>query len=388
MKVSLPYSRKNNCSLLLIAGNLLAGLLMAGNLSGQNPVTYSDTVSKSQDMLKKAGELTDIYGSLRFKVGYSFTGETGIQDDASRMGFKGAIPIINGIDAIMQLEVGVGLVGNKTQIKFNGDPGAAVGEVDNVFSSRLGYVGIRTKYGQLTWGKQWSAYSDIGGQTDMYNAFGAEASGTYSAGTDGAISGSGRASNCVQYRLYTKYIETTAQFQNRNITDSSTSWADTYGVSLTIKPLATLKFGAAYNKVRDGIQIPGITKPKYGDEAWAAMIYYNSKSFNGIFSSSIFKNHEKDNLGNYFSGYGLEMYLEYRLSEHWRFYGGFNYLQPTGNGIAGEYDIIYLDFGSAYCFGRSSKVFLETRLDDSRNNDGSHSRLSAIAFGMFFDFWY
>ena len=371
---------------------LLMSFISLVSFAGELPylpfISETDTTKKSSELLQKAGELTDIYGSLRFKVGYSLTGETGVQDDASRMGIKGSIPVIKGINAILQLEVGVGLVGNKTTIKFNGDPGGAVGEVDNVFTSRLGYVGIRTKYGQLTWGKQWSVYSDIGGQTDMFNAFGAEASGTYSAGTDGAISGSGRASNCFQYRLFTKYVETGAQIQNRGITDSSTVWADTYGFSLTMKPLTVLKFGAAYNRVRDGIQHPDQTKPKYGDEAWATMVYYNTKAFNAIFTSSVFKNHEKDNLGNYFSGYGLELYCEYRFRKHWRFYGGFNYLQPEKNSVAGDYCIQYIDLGSAFCFGKSSKVFIETRLDDSRNNDGSHSRLSAFAFGMFFDFWY
>jgi outer membrane pore protein F len=371
---------------------LLVAFLLTGGYAqtdpGMNNEPGNDTLSKSKQVIKKANELTDIYGNLRFKVGIAFSGETGIQDNASRMGIKGAIPIINGVDAIMQLEVGVGLVGNKTPIKFNGDPGGAVGEVDNVFTSRLGYVGIRTKFGQITWGKQWSAYSDIGGQTDMYNGFGAEASGTYSAGTDGAISGSGRASNCVQYRLYTKYVETTIQVQNRNITDSSLAWGDTYGMSLTLKPLATLKIGGAYNKVRDGIQNPDVNKPKYGDEAWSTMINYNTKQFNAILTSCFFDNHEKYNLGNYFSGYGLELYCEYRLQKHWRFYGGFNYLDADKNSIAGEYSIQYVDFGSAYCFGRSSKLFIEIRLDDSRNQDGSLSRLSAIAIGMFFDFCY
>jgi hypothetical protein len=222
----------------------------------------------------------------------------------------------------------------------------------------------------------------------MYNAFGAEASGTYAAGTDGAISGTGRASNCFQYRLFRKYIEATAQVQNRNITDSSTYWADTYGISLTIKPLSQLKFGAAYNEVRDGIQNPDLYESKYGDKAWSTMIYYNTKVFNAILTGSFFKNHEKDNLGNYFSGRGLELYCEYRFRNHWLFYGGFNDLQPEENSIAGDYCIKYIDLGTAYVFGRSSKIFIETRIDDSRNNDNSHSRLSAIAFGMFFDFKY
>ncbi len=347
----------------------------------------TDSLSGSKELIKKAGELTDLYGSLRFKVGVDFSGESGIQDNASRMGIKGKIPIIPGIEAIMQLEVGVGLVGNTTKVKFSGDPGGTSGEVDNVFTSRLGYAGVKTKYGQLTWGKQWSVYSDIGGWTDMYNAFGAEASGTYSAGTDGAISGSGRASNCFQYRLSEKHFDFGVQVQNRAITDSSTSWADTYGFSLVLKSKFGLKAGAAYNKVRDGIQNPDVTKPKYGDEAWVAGANYESKKLNAIFTSSFFKNHEKDDLGNFFSGYGLELYVEYRLKEHWRFYGGGNYLQPTSTN-AGDYMIQYLDFGSAYVFGKTSKVFVELRLDDSRNHNGTDARISAIAFGMFFDFSY
>ncbi len=96
-----------------------------------------DSSSNMKVILKKLNYLTDIYGSLRFKVGVSFTGESGLQDNASRMGIRGAIPVTRGIEAIMQLEVGVGLVGNKTTIQFHRDPGGAVGEVDNVFTSRL-----------------------------------------------------------------------------------------------------------------------------------------------------------------------------------------------------------------------------------------------------------
>jgi predicted porin len=360
-----------------------AGVLFYGSLIMDN-----DSISKAKSALIKIDELTDFYGSLRFKVGISFSGTTGIQDDASRMGIKGAVPVIKGVDAIMQLEVGVNLVGTKTTIKFNGDPGGATGEVDNVFKSRLGYVGFRTKYGQFTWGKQWSVYSDIGGLTDCYSAFGGEASGTYSAGTDGAVSGSGRASNCYQYRLSLKYIDAGVQVQNRNITDSAKAWADTYGASLMFKTPFGLKFGAAYDKVRDGIQNPDLNQPKYGDDAWAAGFIYDSKQLFITFASSIFNNHEKDNLGNYFSGYGLELYTEYRFRGKWKFYGGFNYLQPTGDDIAGKYRIKYLDLGSAYCFGRTSKVFIETRLDNSMDHDGTRSRISVIAFGLFYEFGY
>ncbi|MFO7613922.1 MAG: porin [Bacteroidales bacterium] len=367
---------------------LLTHNITAAGFADSGPENNPDSTSNIQNILKKMDDLTDIYGTLRFKAGVGFNGESGIQDNTSRLGIRGAVPITKGIDAVMQLEVGVGLVGNKTTIKFSGDPGGTVGEVDNVFTSRLGYLGIRTKYGQFTWGKQWSVYSDVGGWTDSFNAFGGEASGTYSANTDGSVSGTGRASNSFQYRLKLKYLEAGVQVQNRTITDSSTTWADTYAAALILKTGFGLRIGAAYDKVRDGILHPELSQPKYGDESWVLGLYYDSRDWMATFTASNFKNHEKDNHGNYFSGYGLEFYTIYRFRERWGFYGGFNYLKPYDDSPAGNYRIMYLDLGASYGFARTSKVFIETRLDDSRNNDDSSLRAGVVAFGIFFEFGY
>ena len=145
MKALIHFNRRIILPLLLTMVFLFTGWMMAVDLTAQNPASVTDSTSKSRELLQKMDALTDIYGSLRFKVGVSSLGEIGIQDCVSRMGIQGAIPIIEGLDAIMQLEVGIGLVGNKTTIKFSGDPGRAYGEIDNVFTSRLGYVGIRSK---------------------------------------------------------------------------------------------------------------------------------------------------------------------------------------------------------------------------------------------------
>jgi predicted porin len=347
-----------------------------------------DSSSNMKVILKKLNYLTDIYGSLRFKVGVSFTGESGLQDNASRMGIRGAIPVTRGIEAIMQLEVGVGLVGNKTTIQFHGDPGGAVGEVDNVFTSRLGYAGIRTKYGQFTWGKQWSVYSDIGGWTDNFCAFGGEASGMYAAGTDGSMSGTGRASNAFQYRLSLDFMDVGIQTQNRQMTDSNATFADTYGASLIFKTGFGLKIGAAYNKVQDGIMNPEAGDPKYDDEAMIAGLSYDRGQVVANFTASKFHNHEKDDLGNFFSGYGLELFCKYSFLERWNVYGGFNYLQPDDKTEAGDYRIANVLIGAYYRYGKTGKLFVETRLDDRTRHDGSRAHYSGVAFGLFFEFGY
>ena len=347
-----------------------------------------DSSSNMKVILKKLNYLTDIYGSLRFKVGVSFTGESGLQDNASRMGIRGAIPVTRGIEAIMQLEVGVGLVGNKTTIQFHRDPGGAVGEVDNVFTSRLGYAGIRTKYGQFTWGKQWSVYSDIGGWTDNFCAFGGEASGMYAAGTDGSMSGTGRASNAFQYRLSLDFMDVGIQTQNRQMTDSNATFADTYGASLIFKTGFGLKIGATYNKVQDGIMNPEAGDPKYGDEAMIAGLSYDRGQVVANFTASKFHNHEKDDLGNFFSGYGLELFCKYSFLERWNVYGGFNYLQPDDKTEAGDYRIANVLIGAYYRYGKTGRLFVETRLDDRTRHDGSRAHYSGVAFGLFFEFGY
>lgn len=389
MNMKSKISRSISLYLIMILTGLFFQLKIAAQTgSEQQANSDPDSLGNMKVILRKLDALTDIYGSLRFKAGILYNGESGVQDNASRMGVKGVVPVTKGIDAIMQFEVGVSLVGNKTKIRFGGDPGGAVGEVDNVFTSRLGYAGIKTRYGQFTWGKQWSVYSDVGGWTDSYNGFGAEASGTYSARTDGSISGSGRASNCFQYRLNLKFLEVGLQAQNRSISDSNKTFSDTYGASLIIKPIAGLKIGAAYNKVRDGVPDPEAGKPKIGDEAFVAGFYYYLENFTATFTAAKFKNHEIDDLGNYFSGYGLELYTEYRFKKRWNVYGGFNYLKPEPDGPAGLYRISYIDLGSAYKFGRSSRVFLEIRLDNGKNHDGTLADTGAIGFGMFYEFGY
>ena len=347
-----------------------------------------DTAKPKKEFVEKFSEITDIYGSLRFKAGADFYGNFGITDQPSSLGIKGRIPIVKGIDAIAQLEVGVNIVGNMTKIPFSGDPGGAVGEINNAFTSRLGWAGIDTKYGSFTWGKQWSPYYDIGIWTDMFYAFGGNASGTYAAGTDGAVPGTGRSSNAFQYRLKTTYVNIGLQVQNRNLTDSSGGYADTYGGSVIFKSSIGLKAGVSYIKVRDGITNPSIYEPKVGDESFIAGIMYDDGRFYIAADYCNFTNHEIDDLRNYYSGFGIEFFTQYKFHEHWAVYGGFNYMHPKDESVAGEYKLSYLDIGSNYSFGKSSCVFMELVLSDSRLHDGTPYRRSGIAIGMYFNFGY
>jgi len=346
----------------------------------------SDTTKQANTTLKTVSERIDFYGSLRFKAGSTFEGQGGLQDAASRIGFKGRIPITAGIDAIARLEVGVGLIGNKTKIRFNGDPGGTVGEIDNVFTSRLGFVGIETKYGSFCFGKQWSVYYDVASFTDMFYAFGADASGIFAAGTDGSISGTGRAANAFQYKVSNKTIAFGMQFQNRNISPASQLYLDTYAASLIVTTGFGLKAGIAYNKVRDGIDTALSNQPKAGDEALIAGLKYSNDRIYLAADVCSFTNHEKDDLGNYFSGMGLEVFGQYRILVKYAVYGGCNFLMPESAELTDKYRLSYVDAGVSYDFGKASKIFAELKLEDSKNHDGSDRQSSVVGFGMYFNF--
>ncbi len=385
MKITFFRTNLYDVLFLIVVSQFL--ILFANPVKAQTSQAIDSTVSVS-NFSSKLDALIDVYGSLRFKAGASFGGEFGIRDQSSRLGLKLHTNITKGIDAIGQLEVGVNMVGTKTKVVFNADPGGAVGEIDNIFTSRIGWVGINTKLGQLTWGKQWSVYYDIAQFTDAFYAFGGDASGAFAAGTDGSISGTGRPANSFQYRFIHDYFKVGLQVQNRSISPNSQNYADAYAVSLIIKPVENIRFGGAYSKVRDGIAMPDKTEPHLGDEAMIAGVQFDNQRLNVSVSASSFTKHEINEDRVYFNGYGIEFYTRYRFLERWSVYSGFNFLKPKSDQAVGDYSIRYVDLGGSYSFTDDSLVFIEIKLNDSKNSDGTDAQRSIISFGLYLNFSY
>jgi len=233
-----------------------------------------------KDTTKKPAYIEEfnVYGSLRYISGWSSNHNFSVRNNASHLGLNARTKLTNFLTAVARLEVGVGIVGSETDVIFHGDPGGAVGEVDNVFTSRVAYLGFETKYGRLTWGKQWSPYYMIAGLTNQFNAFGGEASGAFARHTDGDIQGTGRAAYALQYHLEIKKIEVKLQLQHRDLTDAKV-YPATYCVGFLIHDLKGFSFGASYSKVQDGISDPEIWQPKSGDEAAIVGLSWQHKKF-------------------------------------------------------------------------------------------------------------
>lgn len=337
------------------------------------------------------------YGSYRITYGMNTDGYFGISDNASRFGVRAEMPLNTsiGLDIFALVEFGTNLVDKDDIIVFRTDPGAEFTQEGNAIYSRLGLIGISTKYFDFSVGKQWSVYYDVSSFTDQFYAFGADGSGTFNLNSDGGISGTGRANRVFMLRsVLWGPLKFGIQAQTRDITDNHKTFADTWGGSLLWDQEKGLSFGLAFNIVRDGVENPLFNQPKKNDKAFIAALQYKKKKFHMAFSVSKFTNHEKldinDTISYYFSGTGLELFIGYDFTQNrnWRIATGFNYLQPEKGTLAGSYRLQYYIVELSYNFSKSSYIFTTAKINNSSEISGIIDTTSIFAMGLRFSFGY
>jgi predicted porin len=176
--------------------------------------------------------------------------EVEVQDNGSRVRFEYATG--DDIRFFAKGEWAINLTGARTD--FNPGESTASGflllerTTGDVLGPRLGYVGVDFgDAGRLILGKQWSVHYDIAGYTDAFNTFGAEASATFTAATDGGILGTGRADSALVYRnTFFDFLHVGAQMQMRSVDNDEL--IDSVGLSLRARVLPGVEAGFAYNR--------------------------------------------------------------------------------------------------------------------------------------------
>jgi len=337
-----------------------------------------------QDDLPQA-KLVDSYGSLRVIAALDTDGYREIRNNSSRLGIRGSKRLTDGIEAFGRLEVGANLVNTDRAILTGGDPGVPIGQGSQAFFSRLGFVGLDTGIGSFAWGKQWSAYYDVAVFTDQFPFWSGVATGAFAAGTDGGISGTGRAENALQYRGARGPASVALQMQSRGSSPNDQAWADVWGGSAVFGRHQGFSLGAAYNEVRDGVENPNPNQPKLGDKAAIFGLRYRADRFYAATTLAISEQHEVDDLGRRFDGTGFEIALRYYASDQLAFEAGYNDLRPDSD-HPGDFR---LRFGLGYVvynFGAGSRLFAGFKWEDSRNSDGSKRFSSAFATGLNYTF--
>lgn len=363
------------------SGNASASSPEAAPLPAPPPLVADETIAPGPE--RRA--TVDPYGSLRIAFGSDSDGKTGMRDNVSRIGIRGAAEIREGVEVLATAELGMNIWGREREIIFGGDPGAPAGQVDNVLFARVGFLGFKGRAGQLTWGKQWSPYSEVAGMTDQAYLFGADAAGIYAAGTDGGTSGTGRADWATQYRWANETLSLGLQAQTRSKSENDRPWADTIQGALTWRVTDGFKVGVAWHEVRDGVPDPAPDQAKEGDQATVvAMAFERPRLYVGMTYADL-ENHERDDTGTFFSGRGIEVFSRYRLTDRWAVEGVFNDLEPDDS-YDGQYRLRYFAGTFSYVYAKNSTIYAGYKADLTRAADGSDVRNDVFGMGINYSF--
>jgi predicted porin len=338
-------------------------------------VEEPDLLSEKPIQLKVRGSARIRY---RLTEGDSFWGDGG-----SRIGLRGRWQFRPRWWAFGTVEAGFNLLDAADQI-FN-PKGRSAGEGDNV-SRRLLYGGISSPRGLATFGKNWSAWYQVAGFTDLFESTGASASGTYNAGTDGGNTGTGRADRTLQTRLFIDFLpqrwfkpfNLNLQVQHGEPVPQveGVDYGTAFGASAVLHTHKEFVFGVAYNQadVTDKDD-PVLRAAGIDNDARAFLVgtrAFGEKWYLATVVSRL-EDHETTNEELYFDGWGWEVSGRYRIYGPLWFVGGWNLLEPDGGQHqAGDYRVRYGVAGLWYSFREFQQIiYFEARIDDSRAADGS-----------------
>ncbi len=351
--------------------------------TGKEAVIVDEAVALSDTM--------DIYGSMRLFAEMGAE-DPSLNDGSSRLGLRLGRRLKNGRTLFGRMEWNINLVDNDSQFVVSDSTSEGIlvreGESEDVFSTRLGYLGVRFEnIGELTFGKQWSVYYDVAGWTDSFNVYGGAALSVFASGTDGGSLGSGRAEDAIIWRNARGKFSYGLQTQLKTTADGDDFEA--LGGSLIFAPNDSWEIGAAFA----GNRIEGAFEEITGDNnAGVATVgvRYHSGPWNTAFSIASWENHESiffEDETLIYDGVGAELYVDYAYSDRLHIYGGFNYTDPDIDDprIDSDFGIEQLLLGTSWFASDESFAYLEALLPGGKDVNGKHVD-SVLSAGYRFDF--
>lgn len=321
-----------------------------------------------------------------------------MSDGASRVNFEFTRQLNDGWSAFAKAEWAVNTVNSNSNLTISGDGRLAPGAADDTISTRLGYVGFKhDTYGSFSFGKQWGTIYHVTAPTDMLNAFGAEAAGSFNRGTDGGYTGVGRAEQAMQYNNSFGNLFVSAQMQaTQNEVDISEeflnslpengipgtplipkdisiTYDNSYAASAIYSLPMDIKIGLGYNVAN--IEVTSNENPALvndvEDTMIAAHITYGNIGNYGLYAAVVAsetENHEMDNTGDIIDANGLEAVVTYRFDNNIELLAAVN--QLTADEQGNDYEMAYYVAGVGYYWSDNFKVFAEYKFDDTTYADG------------------
>ncbi len=345
----------------------------------------NDSINKAKALLKSI----EPYGTFQYALGGSRRGWA-VVDIIPRVGIKGEWKFDNNPDYAFftKAEVGLHLTRRNDYITISSDPGAPAARSEDALFARLGYIGISTPYGSISIGKQWGVHYTLGGYIDNMYMFGGDGIGVYNAGTDGGSSGTGRADQAIKYELNKGNFYLGLQVQSRNISGNSRYGVDALGYAASYK-INRFIIGTSYYQVMDGVENPTTGEAKIDDNMGSIFLDYHYKEFEFAIMAMTFNNHEKDNTGVYYKGWGVEYHMKYNFgkNKNWSVVHNSSIIMPEKN-LNSKYIMNRYSLEVARRFSQNTLIVVGARFDNSVFVNGHHEELLTLAFGFYYNFNY
>ncbi|MCW8127332.1 porin [Microbulbifer halophilus] len=373
----------------------------------------------------------------------NINGNTSLVDGPSRIGFNLDVPAYDEWNVGFNIEWGIQAVSPNQQVVISGDQQAAPGEQAAPLYTRQGHAYAKHDlWGDFAAGKQWAVYYDVAGITDWYNVSGGLASGAYALGTDGGITGTGRANGALTWRKrwegfggeFQVGLQYAAHTADLDIEVEDVAGPDTllvcppgdceYGISrgasLTyeLDIGSGLLLGTAYNRVNldistDRGQVFDISDPNNpvlirsdrvirassNDFAFIGGIAYGKGAFQqGLYAAFNWQRSHNNELAppsstmgatNFFNAIGSESFVSYTWGNLncYSLYGGHNLLKSHDDEIFEEalitgdgYRLGKYFLGFNYRWNERVRLYLEAAEDDS--NEVAQQNNGFIAVGI------
>ena len=340
-----------------------------------------------------------IYGSIRLHVRETVSGSV-FGDAGSRFGAEAELRTRPDTWVYARVEAGFNVL---DEIDTLLTPGGGAGEGkqgDSVFP-RLYSLGIETPAVFASYGKSWSTYYRIANFTDRFDSIGSSAVGTFNANTDGGETGTGRANEVLQTRVFIDFLPQEWEVKpfNLNIqlqSDQSIPWVDgvnyagAFGLSAVLESTHNFTFGLAYNRAHIAdLNNPAVVAAGIQGDAEAMLAgarWFDEHWYLAVTAARL-RNHETTDLGTYFLGWGSELYTRYQFIENYWLVAGYNWLFPDKDETqAGQYELKYGVIGLRYSIDDFKRlVYAELRLDNTISENGEELG-DIYTVGMRWDF--
>lgn len=339
------------------------------------------------------------YASVRVRYRYTDSATQFWGDGGSRVGLRGEWVYGPESSLFGWVEAGFDLLDSLDRVFYPGGSPSGRGTSDVLFP-RLFFAGWETPNNILILGKNWSAYYQVAGWTDLMQGAGGAALGVYNADTDGGPTGTGRADTTFQTRLTVDFLpedwfepfKMNVQIQNgRPIPQTEAlDYGWTVGASTILELENNYFAGLAINyaEVRDTDK-PQARAVNLGGDAQAYLLGVRkfTEDWYVAFGIARMLNHETTDEGIYFDGWGSELYAHLRVKEKVWVGGGFNFLEPDDDEVrAQEFDIRYGLAELRYTFRRFTRMaYINYRFEQSRLQSGEEIP-DVVTVGVRWDF--